>query len=76
MTIDERLEALAHSVELLAEYHRGIETAQRQTQKEIRRLARFARAILADRETRLLKLEAEEDEDGDESEGNGQGPSG
>jgi hypothetical protein len=67
-------------VELLAqmqikteEHLKALETDQRQTHKEIRRFVRFARAILADHETRLLNLEPEEDEDG--SEGNGQGPS-
>jgi septation ring formation regulator EzrA len=53
VTVDERLEALTHSVEVLAqmqikteEHLKALETDQRQTHKEIRRFVRFARAIL------------------------------
>lgn len=78
MTIDERLEALGHAVELITQMQVKNEeriellvTEEQQTQKEMRRFVRFARGILADHEMRLLNLEPEEDE----SEGNGQGPS-
>ncbi len=58
-TIDERLEALAHSVELIAHM-------QVKTEKEIRRLGRLVRTIIFDHEARLLQLEGgeEEEEDG------------
>jgi hypothetical protein len=56
MTIDERLEALTHSVELIAQM-------QLKTEKEIRKLGRYVRAIVLDHEARLLALE---DEDKDE----------
>jgi hypothetical protein len=49
-TIDERLEALTHSVELLA-------SMQMKTEKEIKTLGRYVRMIVIDHELRLLKLE-------------------
>ena len=58
-TIDERLEALAQSVELLA-------AMQIKTEKEIRRLGRYVRVIVLDHEARLLALESD---DGDEEAG-------
>ncbi len=64
MTLDERLEALTHSVELVAQM-------QMTTEKEIRRLARYVRMIVIDHEGRLLKLEGEEDDE-EEPNGNGQ----
>jgi hypothetical protein len=57
MTIDERLEALTHSVELVAQM-------RLKTEKEIRRLGRYVRAIVLDHEARLLALEGDDkDED-------------
>jgi len=72
MSIDERLEALTHSVELLAGMHRDTESEIRRTQKEIRRLGRYVRMIAIDHEGRLLRLEGEEeDDDPAEASGNG-----
>ena len=56
MTIDEHLEALTHSVELIAQI-------QLKTEKEIKRLGRFVRAIVLDPEARLLACEDGDDED-------------
>jgi hypothetical protein len=57
MTIDGRLEALTHSVELVAQM-------QLKTEKEIRKLGRYVRAIVLDHEARLLALEGDDkDED-------------
>jgi hypothetical protein len=64
MTIDERLEALTHSVELIAQIQIKSEESQIKTEKEIRKLGRFVRAIVLDHEARLLALE-KNDEDGD-----------
>jgi len=57
MTIDERLEALTHSVELIAQMQIKTEEAQLKTEKEIRKLGRYMRAIVLDHEARLLALE-------------------
>jgi hypothetical protein len=58
--IDQRLEALAHSVELIARM-------QAKTEREIRRLGRFVRMIVLDDEARLLALEGKDaDEEDDE----------
>ena len=65
MTIDERLEALTHSVELIAQMQIKSEESQLKTEKEIRKLGRFVRAIVLDHEARLLALE-KNDEDIDE----------
>ena len=65
MTIDERLEALTHSVELIAQMQIKSEESQLKTEKEIRKLGRFVRAIVLDHEARLLALE-KNDEDSDE----------
>jgi len=64
MTIDERLEALTHSVELIAQMQIKSEESQIKTEKEIRKLGRFVRAIVLDHEARLLALE-KTDEDSD-----------
>jgi len=57
MGIDERLEALTHSVGLIAQM-------QLKTEKEIRQLGRYVRVIVLDHEARLLALEKpEEDND-------------
>lgn len=55
-TIDERLEALAQTVELMA----GM---QLKTEKELRRLSRVVRIIVIDHESRLLALEDGESEE-------------
>jgi hypothetical protein len=52
MTIDGRLEALTHSVELIAQMQLKTEEMQLKTQKEIRRLGRFVRLIVMDHEAR------------------------
>ena len=58
--IDQRLEALTHSVELIAKM-------QLKTEKEIKRLGRYVRMIVLDHEARLLALEGgQEDEDEDD----------
>jgi hypothetical protein len=54
MTIDERLEALTRNLELAAQL-------QQQTERELRRFIRLARAILTDHEERLQDLEPPED---------------
>lgn len=56
MTIEERLEALTHSVELIAQM-------QIKTEKEIRRLGKYVRMIVLDHEARLIALEGNEEED-------------
>jgi hypothetical protein len=53
MTIDEQLETLTRSVELIAQMHA-------KTEKEIRTLGRYIRAIVLDHEARLLVLEQED----------------
>ncbi len=62
-TIDERLDALAQSVELLAGMQRVTEAEQRKTSREIRSLARLVRLIVVDHESRLTALEGDESED-------------
>jgi hypothetical protein len=59
MTIDERLEALTRNLELTAQM-------QQQTERELRRFIRLARAILTDHEERLQDLEPPEDAKGTE----------
>lgn len=57
--IDERLEALTHSVELIA----GM---QKQTEKELRRLGKYIRAVagmVLDHEARMRVIEGREDEE-------------
>jgi len=75
-TIDERLEALAQTVELLAKMQIETEKAMTETQKAIkagaeahaetektvRKLGRFAMIIGTDRESRISGLEAGRDE--------------
>ena len=65
MTIDERLEALTHSVELIAQMQLKTEEEQLKTQKEIRKLGRYIRTIVLNHEARLLALEGTEDDDKD-----------
>ena len=57
MTIDERLEALTHSLELVAQM-------QLKTEKEIHTLGRYIRAIVLDHEARLLVMEGEDKGEG------------
>jgi hypothetical protein len=52
-TIDERLDALAQSVELIA-------AMQIKTEKQIRSLGRLVRLIVLDHESRLIALEGDE----------------
>jgi hypothetical protein len=49
-TIDERLEAITHTLELVARM-------QLQTEKELDRLGKFVRLIGADHNKRITKLE-------------------
>jgi transcription termination factor NusB len=77
MNIDERLEALTHSVELLAAMHKDNEARAQQwmqatdkriqaDEKQMRRLGKYTRAVLhmvLDHETRLRAVEGDEEED-------------
>jgi hypothetical protein len=81
VTIDERLEALTHTVELLAgmqvesekllqsltKAQARTEKAQARTEKGLNLMRRYALQIALDHETRLSRLE-EEEEDEDEKE--------
>jgi hypothetical protein len=64
MTIDERLEALTQSVELIASLQQDVEREQKKTTIEVRKLARLVRVIVLDHESRLVALEGDDDEDG------------
>ena len=62
MNIDERLEALTHSVELLAEMHKD-------TEKEMKRLGKYIRAVsqlVLDHEARLRRIEDDGSEEAEE----------
>jgi hypothetical protein len=57
MNIDERLEALTHSVELLAGMHK-------ETDKEMKRLGKYVRSVMQivlDHETRIRAVEGNEE---------------
>jgi peptidoglycan hydrolase CwlO-like protein len=56
-TIDERLEALTHSVELIASMQQQTEREIQQTQRQIKSLGRLVRTIAVDHENRLSALE-------------------
>ena len=61
--LDERLEALTHSVELLAAIHKDNE-------REMKRLGKYVRSvtqIVLDHEIRIRSLEGDEGEDDDNS---------
>jgi hypothetical protein len=61
MNIDERLEALTHSVELLAGMHKD-------SDKQIKRLGKYIRTVsqlVLDHETRLRAIESGEDDEDD-----------
>jgi hypothetical protein len=63
MNIDERLEALTHSVELLAGLHRDNE-------KQMKRLGKYIRSVsqlVLDHETRIRALEGNDENEDDES---------
>lgn len=51
--IDERLEALTQSVELIASLQQDVEKEQKKTTVEVRKLARLVRVIVLDHESRL-----------------------
>jgi hypothetical protein len=58
MDIDQRLEALTHSMELLASLHKD-------TEKQMKRLGKYIRSVsqmVLDHETRLRAVEGNEDE--------------
>jgi hypothetical protein len=67
MNIDERLEALTHSVELLAAMHKD-------TERQLNRLGKYIRGvsqIVLDHEARIRVIEGDDGDDeaeGDESE--------
>jgi hypothetical protein len=67
-TIDERLDALAQSVELIAGMQLKVEKEQLKTGRQLRSLGRLVRLIVIDHESRLLALEGKEDEDDDPEE--------
>jgi hypothetical protein len=62
-TIDERLDALAQSVELIASMQLQTEKEQIKTGKQIRSLGRLVRLIVLDHEARLLALEGDDEEE-------------
>ena len=64
--VTERLEKLTEKHQALAKTVELVQASQQKTEKELRRLARFARAVLMDHEDRLADLEGnEEDKEGD-----------
>lgn len=67
MNIDERLEALTHSVELIAHMQLKTERELKKLSRTFRGFMRTAQMILLDHEERLRDLEGEgDDEDGEE----------
>ena len=75
MNIDERLEALTHSVELLAEMHKDNEkrmgARMDATDKQITRLGKYVRAVaqlVLDHEARLRRVEDNGNEEAEEEE--------
>lgn len=75
MTIDERLEALAQHVEVMASMQMETEKRQQETQTQLKRLTRevrlfrhFVLSMGANLESRLLNLEGQ----ADDGEGQGQ----
>jgi hypothetical protein len=72
MNIDERLEALAQTVLLLAQMHKDNEkqrvASQQATDKELRRLGRYIHTVaglVLDHDERLRTLEGEDEKDDD-----------
>lgn len=63
MNIDERLEALTQSVELIASLQQDVERQQKKTTVEVRKLARLVRVIVLDHESRLSALEGDDEEE-------------
>ena len=63
MTINERLEALTQSVQLIASLRQYMLREKKKTTVEIRKLARLVRVIVLDRESRLVALEGEDEGD-------------
>lgn len=63
MTIDERLEGLAHTVELLAAMQQTTEKNLNRLTREVRLFRHFVLAMGANIESRLLNLEAEGEEE-------------
>lgn len=70
MTIDERLQALAESTELIARMHQKTEKELRRLTHETRRFMRTAQLIFLNHETRLGNLEGIDDEDDEDDETN------
>lgn len=63
MNIDERLEALTQSVELIVSLQQDVERQQKKTTVEVRKLARLVRVIVLDHESRLSALEGDDEEE-------------
>ena len=71
--IDARLDRLAERQEALVQPVEMLVLSQRRTDREIRHLGRFVRAIIVDHESRLLDLEGGEGDDGGDINGDGTG---
>lgn len=63
MTLDERLEALTHSVELLDLKMKDIVTAHEALEKTVNKFGRFVMMNVMDHEKRITKLEILRDDD-------------
>lgn len=57
MTIDERLEALAQSVELLSTLHQDTERAAKAFEQRVDRFVEFAQLVLSNHEQRIRGIE-------------------
>jgi len=73
MNIDERIEALVQSVELLASFHKDNEKlmreSQQSTEKQLKRLGKYVHTIaglVLDHDARLRTLEGEDSESDEE----------
>jgi len=57
MTIDERIQALTESVELLASFHKDMEQKFNAAMQQIAEVLKMLGTVIADHEMRLRKLE-------------------
>lgn len=64
MTIDERIEALTHSVELLQHSMADINRAHAALEKTVNKFGRFVMVNTLDHEKRITKLEILRDDEG------------
>lgn len=62
-SIEDRLEAITHTLELVSQMQLKSEERQAKTDKQIKRLGRYIRIIVMDHEQRLAALEGDEDEE-------------